>query len=181
MERSATRRRVWIPAFAGMTVAAQLCLAASPPLTPQRGQLACGGTIVTALAHCHGDTPLCARESLSFRRTEGGTFVAPHKRLAAQALPDGGSVQALEYRLSEWACVPGVNGGRYVAVILTRTRGGSCADCEYTRLYHPNGRLIAATLAFDANGRSRESPGARELVAEMIGRDRIPFRPIYGK
>jgi len=157
---------------------------AAAPATPEPAQridrIACGNTIVIAHAFCYEPTSACVRETLTFHRPESRTILAPHKNVVPQLLPDGRTVEGLDYLISKWACLPGVNGGHYVAVIMTRANDRNCEMCEYLRLYHPNGRLIAATLTFDASGRPREDQRGMELLGNTIDRP-LPdaFRPVY--
>jgi hypothetical protein len=155
--------------------------AATPPGLAQRiDRIACGNTVVIAHAYCYEATAACIRETLTFHRPESRAVLAPHKHMVPQLLPDGSAVEGLDYRISRWACVPGINGGRYVAVIMTRTNDTNCNTCEYLRLYHPNGRLIAATLTFDAGGTPREDRRAMELLGNTIERPRADvFRRAY--
>lgn len=154
----------------------------APGLEPRLDRLACGSTVVIAQASCYGTTRMCIRETLTFHRPEGRTVLAPHKQLGRHKLHDGRTVEALDYHASEWACVTGSNGGRYVAFIMARTTGGNCSECEYFRLYHPNGRLIASTLIFDAAGRPRKDPKASELISKMVDRPRPDaFEPVYAR
>jgi hypothetical protein len=156
--------------------------AEEPGLQTRIARLSCGGTVVTAQAWCYGASGICAREALSFRRTEGSLTVAPHKRLVHYDLPDGRRVDALDYGITGWSCVAGTNGGRYVALLFARPGGKRCGECEYFRLYHPNGRLIAATLRFDADGRPREDARAATLIGEVVGS--LPaqaLQPVYAR
>ena len=164
-----------------------LCSAAGttaqePGLAPRLDRLACGNTVVIAHASCYGTTPMCVRETLTFHRPEGRTVLAPHKQLGRYTLHAGRTVEALDYHASEWAGVAGLNGGRYVAFIMARTTGGNCSECKYFRLYHPNGRLVASTLTFDAAGRPRKDPKASELISKMVDRPRPDaFQPVYAR
>ena len=155
--------------------------AAEPPLEQRRAQMNCGNTVITAQAACHPATGACLREALTFRRIEGSTTVAPHKRLVPHNLPGGSRVEALDYHVTRWSCVHGVNGGRYVALIAARAAGGDCSLCEYMRLYHPSGQLIAATLNFDGEGRPRADEKATELIGKLIAKPAPgAFAPVYG-
>ena len=55
-------------------------------------------------------------------------------------------VSVLDYHAAWWACVPGRSGGHFLIVVMTRAGGRTCRDCEYSRLYDPNGRLLATDL-----------------------------------
>jgi len=166
-------------------------------LTERRGQLACSNTLVTAQASCYANTLVCARETLTFHRPENRIIVASHPHSSEHPLivltPPRSSghpppadrnfknVMAPDYSAFSWACVEGVNGGRYIAVVMGQTGGGNCGMCDYLRLYHPNGRLIASTLRFNAAGRPGKDEKAEALITEMIGSGPIALRPIYGQ
>ena len=157
----------------GALVAVSLTAAAAAAendLTSRRAHLACGPSIITAQAFCYGDSPLCARETLTFRRMEGSTVLSPHPRTQDYPLHAGRKVAALDYRANSWACVEGANGGRYVAVVMVRAGGADCGECQYARLYHPNGRAIAATLRFDTAGRPSGDAKAVAVMREVLGR-----------
>ena len=139
-------------------------------IAPRQSQLTCGRTIVSANAMCYGATSLCLRETLTFRRTEGSTTLAPHAQTHSHPAASGGNVPALDYRATSWTCAPGRNGGHYVAVLMVRASGADCGECQYLRLYHPNGSLIAATLTFDADGRARGNEKGATLVQKVLGR-----------
>ena len=136
----------------------------------RQAQLACGRAIVSASALCHGNTVLCVRETLTFRRVDSSTTLAPHARTHSHPAPDGGSIAALDYRATSWTCAPGRNGGRYVAVVMVRASGAGCGECQYLRLYHPNGSLIAATLKFDPAGQASGDEKGAIVVQKVLGR-----------
>jgi hypothetical protein len=156
-----------------LAVAVAATAAAATPeagLATRQAQLACGRAIVYASAVCHGVTALCLRETLTFRRVEGSTTLAPHAQTHSHPAPGGGSVTALDYRATSWTCAPGTNGGRYVAVVMVRAGGADCGECQYLRLYHPNGSLVAATLKFDAAGQASGNEKGAILVQKVLGR-----------
>jgi hypothetical protein len=155
-------------AVAVSTTAAAATLEAG--LAIRQAELACGRAIVSASALCHGNTALCLRETLTFRRVESSTTVAPHARTHSHPAPEGGSIAALDYRATSWTCAPGRNGGRYVAVVMVRASGAGCGECQYLRLYHPNGSLIAATLKFDLAGRASGDEKGAIVVQKVLGR-----------
>ena len=125
--------------------------AAAQPVAEQRtGFLDCGRTTIRALAECYGKTAYCATETLSFARPAGRTIVPIHGQSKTFDV-SGRKTLALEYRAASWACLPGQSGGRYLVVVMSRA-SGTCSDCEYSRLYDLNGRLIAT----DADARGRE-------------------------
>jgi hypothetical protein len=139
-------------------------------LAPRQSQLICGRTIVFANAQCYGATSLCLRETLTFRRTEGSTTLAPHARTHSHPAAAGSNIPALDYRATSWTCAPGRDGGHYVAVLMVRAGGADCGECQYLRLYHPNGGLIAATLNFDAAGRASGNERGAAIVQKVLGR-----------
>lgn len=137
---------------------------------PRQARLACGAVVVSANALCYGTTALCLRETLTFRRLESTTTLAPHVQTHDHPAPAGGTVIALDYRATSWTCTPGKDGGSYVAVLMVRPSGSDCGDCQYLRLYHPAGNLIATTLRFDAFGRARVDAKGAALVQKVLGR-----------
>ena len=163
---------VSFPVLSFAVAAAATAVAATPDsgLAPRQAQLACGQAIVSANALCHAGTALCLRETLTFRRVEGSTTLAPHARTHSHPAPAGGSVTALDYRATSWTCAPGTNGGRYVAVLMVRATGADCGDCQYLRLYHPHGSLIATTVRFDAAGHASADEKGAMLVQKVLGR-----------
>ena len=156
--------------------------AKDPDLAPRLARLACGNTLVTAQAACYGATAVCASETLTFHRPEARTIVASHRHRSSYPLAGGTKVEALDYHAAAWACADGAHGGRYLAIVMAHTGGGNCSTCEFLRLYHSNGRLIASTLRFDAAGRPLEDAKAGELIREMLGTP-VPdaLRPVYGR
>jgi hypothetical protein len=172
----------FIVVAASLTCATGSAAAPEANLSQRLDRMACGNTVIIAHASCYAATPVCVRETLTFHRPESRTILAPHKHQGPHQLQDGRIVEALDYHVSKWACVAGVNGGRYIVFIMARTRDGNCKECEYVRLYHPNGRLIATTLTFDAAGRPREDPRALELVGSTVDRP-LPaaFQPVYAR
>ena len=143
--------------------------------------MACGGAHVTARASCYAHTRFCVRETLAFSHPGVTTVLALHKRLVSRRLADGRGVEALDYRSAAWACVAGVNGGSFIALLMRETAADGCAVCEYLSVYHPRGRLIAATLRFDASGQSHADTGAAAVIRELLGVERPGgFRPVYG-
>jgi hypothetical protein len=156
-----------------LTVAVSTTAAAAAPetsLASRQAKLACGRVIVSANALCYGGTALCLRETLTFRRMEGSTTLAPHARTHSHPAPAGGSVTALDYRATSWTCASGRNGGNYVAVLMVRAGGADCGECQYLRLYHPYGGLIATTVKFDAAGVASTDEKGAILVQNMLGR-----------
>src|SRR5688572_10660052 len=74
---------------------------AAESLVARRDQLACGSSLITAHASCYGRTSMCVGETLTFRRPEGSTSIAPNKQQAGYSLPSGGKVLALDYHITE--------------------------------------------------------------------------------
>src|SRR4029434_9558875 len=60
-------------------------------------RIACGDTVVIAHAYCYEDTGDCIRETLTFHRPENRAVLAPHKHMVPQLLPDGSTVEGLDY------------------------------------------------------------------------------------
>jgi hypothetical protein len=141
-----------------------------PGLAARQARLACGPVVVSANALCYVTTSLCLRETLTFQRLESSTTLAPHARTHDFTAQTGGSVVALDYRATSWACAAGKNGGSYVVILMVRSSGADCGECQYLRLYHPNGNLIATTLKFDAAGRPSGDEGGAALVQKVLGR-----------
>ena len=159
-----------ISLLAALALSAPAAAAPDPDLAPRQALLACGTVVVSANAVCYGATPLCLRETLTFRRLEGTTTLAPHVQTRSYPAPSGGTVTALDYRATSWTCTQGKDGGSYVAVLLVHASGADCGDCQYLRLYHPSGNLIAATLRFDASGRATGDVKGATLVQKVLGR-----------
>ncbi|HKA43019.1 MAG TPA: hypothetical protein VKF40_13610 [Burkholderiales bacterium] len=149
---------------------AATAIGAESDLAPRHAQLACGPAIVVANALCYGEAPLCVRETLTFRRPGGSTVLSPHPHMGKHSAPAGGSVAALDYHATSWACAEGVDGGRYVAIVMVHASGADCGECQYARLYHPNGNAIAATLKFDSSGRPGGNPASAAMLREILGR-----------
>lgn len=143
------------------------------------GYLECGRTQIRALAECYEATPHCVSETLSFSRRERRVRVGLHGQYEARTIAKV-PVQVLDYRAASWACVAGAAGGHYVLVSLARTTGGSCAACEYKRLYELNGRLVASTVMFDARGEPRPDDGARTIIGRLVAETaRRDVSPVY--
>jgi hypothetical protein len=107
-------------------------------------------------------------ETLSFARRAGRLIVPLHSH---HSIREGAGVKtrSLDYHAESWSCVPGKSGGRYLVVVMRRTGGGVCGDCEYSRLYDLNGRLIATDFDFDAGGKPRASRAGRDMMREVLG------------
>ena len=86
-------------------------------------------------------------------------IVPLHAHYAAHDVA-GRKARTLDYRADGWACLPGKSGGRYLVVVMNRAGSGACRECEYSRLYDLNGRLIATDFDFDAKGQPRASGGS---------------------
>jgi hypothetical protein len=105
---------------------------------------------------------------LSFSTRSGRLIVPLHTHYVVHE-SQGRKANALDYRAQLWACIPGKNGGHYVVVIMSRSGAAGCGECEYSRLYDPNGRLIATDLAFDARGQPRGNSAGRAMMREVLG------------
>lgn len=77
-------------------------------------------------------------------------------------------MRTADYIAQSWACVPGKSGGHYLVVVMSRA-DGRCTECEYSRLYDLNGRLIATDFAFDNAGRTRPDQNGREMMRQVLG------------
>jgi hypothetical protein len=141
---------------------------AADRLEQRSGFIECGSAQIHARAQCYAETPYCATETLSFARRGGRLIVPLHPHYAAHEAT-GGKVRALEYHADSWACLAGKSGGRYLVVVMSRVAGGKCSECEYSRLYDLNGRLIATDLGFDAKGQPRASSAGRDMMHEVLG------------
>lgn len=139
--------------------------AAQPASEYRAGFIECGQAQIRALSRCYEKSAYCASETLSFSRRSGRSIVPLHPHARGHA---GLSAQALDYLADSWACLRGKSGGRYLVVVMRRA-GGKCADCEYSRLYDLNGRLIAADFEFDAKGEPRPSKTGRDMMQEVLG------------
>lgn len=156
--------------------AALLALLAPPALAlaqgtvePRTGFIECGQTQITARAECHAGSAYCLTETLTFSRTNARATVPLHRNYGVHEFA-GAKVKVLDYHAAGWACVPGRTGGRYLVVALRRAAGGNCPECEYTRLYDLNGRLIAADFTFDGQGRATENKTGRDMMLEVLGK-----------
>ena len=132
------------------------------------GFIQCGQSQITARADCFGKTAYCLTETLSFARRNGRSIVPLHRNFALQDV-GGKRVKVLEYHADAWACLPGKMGGSYLVVVMKRDADPKCRDCEYSRLYDLNGRLIASDVSFDARGQARENGPGREMMNEVLG------------
>jgi hypothetical protein len=130
---------------------------AEPPINARTGFIECGRTQIRARAECY-EPAFCASETLSFSRYPGRNIVPVHGRSVAHEVA-GAKLRALEYRAQSWACLRGKHGGHYLVVVMARAAGGTCAECEYSRMYDLNGRVIAT---------DRDEPG-RELMHKVLG------------
>ncbi len=126
------------------------------------------GARITARAQCFEKTAYCLTETLTFARANSRSIAPLHRTHVMHELA-GKKIKALDYHAASWGCVPGHTGGSYLMVALRRAAGGNCSECEYLRLYDLNGRLIAAELAFDEQGRARDNKRGREMMHEIPG------------
>lgn len=143
------------------------------------GFIECGQAQITARAECHGESAYCLTETLTFARRTSRSIVPLHRNYVVHEHSDR-KIRVLDYHAASWACVRGKTGGSYLVVIMRRVGGTNCSECEYSRLYDLNGRLIAADLAFDAQGRPRENTPGRDMMHEVLGAPgRYPFIDVY--
>ena len=126
----------------------------------------CGKTQVRALAECYENTGLCISETLSFARSGRRTIVGMHQHFETYDLHKR-KVKVLDYHASSWACLTGKDGGRYLSVVMDHS--GACSDCTFVQLYDPNGRLVAASVKFDAHGKPRENAEGTSLMRRLTG------------
>jgi hypothetical protein len=132
--------------------------------------LECGKAQVRALAECYENTDFCISETLTFVRSGRRAIVGVHQHFESFALGKL-KVQALDYHASSWACLPGKNGGHYVLVVVDHTGGtDNCGnECSFVQLYDPGGRLVAASMKFDARGRPRDNAAGTTLIRQLTG------------
>ena len=131
------------------------------------GYIECGSVQVRALAECAENTRWCMNETLSFSRRAGRVIVPTHAKFTERRVTDS-KIKAADYVAQSWACVPGRSGGHYLVVVMSRA-DGRCTQCEYSRLYDLNGRLVATDSSFDASGQARPHPEGREMMREVLG------------
>jgi hypothetical protein len=131
------------------------------------GYIDCGSVQVRALAECVEHSRWCVNETLSFSRRAGRAIVPTHAKFTEQRFAER-KVKAADYVAQSWACVPGKSGGYYLVVVMTRA-DGRCTECEYSRLYDLNGRLVATDYTFDASGTARPNREGREMMREVLG------------
>lgn len=157
------------PIAAVVLALASTCAIAQRNLERRTGFIDCGKSQVRALAECYDNTGYCVTETLSFARRAGRTIVPVHPHQAVHGVR-GKKLKALDFHAAAWACLPGRYGGHYVVVLMNRATGANCSDCEYSRLYDLNGRLVATDL--DKSG--------RELMHEVLGGPGPHvFAPVY--
>ncbi len=130
------------------------------------GFIECGSVQVRALAECVERAPWCVNETLSFSRRAGRVIVPMHAKYSERRIAEK-RIKAADYVAQSWACVPGKSGGHYLVVVMSRA-DGRCTECEYSRLYDLNGRLVATDFAFDASGQARANAEGREMMREVL-------------
>ena len=129
----------------------------------------CGKTQVRALAECYVSTELCISETLTFSRGGRRAIVGMHQHYETYDLRKL-KVQALDYHASSWACLPGKNGGHYLLVVMDHAARGNCgSECSFIQAYDATGRLLAASVKFDARGRPRDNAAGVTLVRQLTG------------
>ena len=141
-----------------ITILCSTTALAGPGLEFRTGFIECGRSQIRARAECYDATAYCTTETLSFTRSGGRAIVPVHPERSNYEVA-GAKLQALEYRASSWACVPGRTGGHYLVVVMSRPNGAACRDCEYSRLYDLNGRVVSTDL--DERG--------RDLMRKVLG------------
>lgn len=127
----------------------------------------CGKAQVRALAECYENTALCVSETLTFVRNGRRAVVGMHQHYDTYELDDKLKVKALDYHASSWACVPGKDGGHYLSVVMDATRDAHCTECSFVKLYDPGGRLVAASVGFDARGRPHDNAEGASLIRRL--------------
>ena len=153
--------------------------ASSAPKTELRaGFIECGDAHITARAQCFEKTDFCVTQTLSFSRRTGRLIVPLHSFYEEQEVA-GSKVKYIEFHADSWACLPGKFGGQYLVVVMSRSSGGNCRECEYSRLYDLNGRLMATDLAFDSRGRARDSESGREFMSKVLKPGPHKFVGVY--
>jgi hypothetical protein len=146
-------------------------------LEHRTGFIDCGSVQVRALAECVEHSRWCVNETLSFSRRAGRAIVPTHAKYTDQRVA-GKKVKAADYVAQSWACVPGRAGGHYLVVVMSRA-DGRCTECEYSRLYDLNGRLVASDYTFDA-GIARPNRAGREMMHEVLGgAGQYRFQTVY--
>jgi hypothetical protein len=130
------------------------------------GYIECGSVQVRALAECAENSRSCINETLAFSRRAGRVIVPTHARFTERRVADK-KIKAADYVAQSWACVPGRSGGHYLVVVMSRA-DARCTECEYSRLYDLNGRLVATDFMFDASGQARPHADGREMMREVL-------------
>jgi hypothetical protein len=131
------------------------------------GFIDCGGAQVRALAECLEHSRWCVNETLSFSRRAARVIVPTHAKYTERRVAER-KIKAADYVAHSWACIPGKSGGHYLVLVMSRA-DGRCTDCEYSRLYDLNGRLVAADFAFDSAGHARPDAEGREMMHKVLG------------
>jgi hypothetical protein len=131
------------------------------------GFIECGSVQVRALAECVENSRQCVNETLSFSRRAGRVIVPMHAKYSERRIAEK-KIKAADYLAQSWACVPGKSGGHYLVVVMNRA-DDRCTECEYSRLYDLNGRLVATDFAFDEAGLARPNPEGREMMRHVLG------------
>lgn len=129
----------------------------------------CGKAQVRALAECYENTELCISETLTFVRNGRRSIVGVHQHFETYEHHKL-KVQALDHHASSWTCLPGRNGGHYLLVVVDPAARGACGgDCGFIQIYEPSGRLLAASVKFDARGRPRDNAAGTALMRSLTG------------
>ena len=166
-DRRLRRKRGSLPVLAYVLCVFAPATHAEAPLELRNGFIECGSAQIHARAQCYANTPSCATETLSFARRAGRLIVPLHANSGLHA--GDAKAKTLDYNADSWACVPGKSGGRYLVVVMRRSARSPCSECEYSRLYDLNGRLIATDFEFDVKGQPRASSAGRDVMHEVLG------------
>lgn len=141
------------------------------------GFIECGSVQVRALAECIENSRWCVNETLSFSRRAGRVIVPMHAKYSERRIAEK-RIRAADYVAQSWACVPGRSGGYYLVVVMNRS-DGRCTECEYSRLYDLNGRLVATDFGFDTSGQARANVEGREMMRDVLGSVHHRFQTVY--
>ena len=131
------------------------------------GFIECGSAQVRALAECLEHSRWCVNETLAFSRRAARVIVPTHAKYTERRVAER-KIKAADYVAQSWACVPGKSGGHYLVLVMSRA-DGRCTECEYSRLYDLNGRLVATDFMFDASGQARPNDDGREMMHKVLG------------
>jgi hypothetical protein len=166
LTRHARRRAGLRAALAALAVSCS-AVQADDRHEQRAGYIECGSVQVRALAECLEQSRWCMNETLSFSRRAGRVIVPTHAKYSERRTAEK-KIRAADYVAQSWACMPGKSGGHYLVVVMTRA-DGRCTECEYSRLYDLNGRLVATDFTFDTSGQARPNVEGREMMRGVLG------------